>query len=221
MSGGYSFIESAAVMIGSDVFEVLGGETHSYFLNGVKDAGLPAVLASEFTVEETSTETKRSFDVVIDREKTEKIVIEVFKDFVSVIFSDATPVNFANSGGLMGDYLTGDFVGRDGQIIKAEGQMKHKIMNENVSIFVEDWQVRPGEDPLLFSTPGSVEYPEKCIMPKWHSGQAQTRRRLGGMSDKDAHHACSGSPSEDFEMCVFDVVATNDIEMAKVYVGAR
>ena len=66
----YSFIESVAVKIGDDVFELLAGHNEhdrAYWINGVKNAALPFMLASEFALHETEiTDNGQKFDIYLD-----------------------------------------------------------------------------------------------------------------------------------------------------------
>lgn len=57
-------------------------------------------------------------------------------------------------------------------------------------------------------------------MPAMSLEASRRHLRAGGVTDEEAHQACIGASKEDFEDCVFDVVATNDAEMAHTYLDA-
>ena len=75
------------------------------------------------------------------------------------------------------------------------------------------WQVLPSEG-RLFHSPGSVQAPHKCAMPT-----ESKSRRLGAstVSQEAAAIACASVSKDNFDACIFDVIATNDEGMAAAY----
>jgi len=66
----------------------------------------------------------------------------------------------------------------------------------------------------LFRTARAPQYPEQCILP---SPESQTkRRRLGdnGVSKDEAEKACAQKEGQLKQACIFDVLATNDVDVA-------
>ena len=69
---------------------------------------------------------------------------------------------------------------------------------------------------MLFNEAGSVQAPNKCMMP---SVKALEKRRLGEghILEEDARLACSRVSADQRDMCVFDVMSTNDKDIAGSY----
>ena len=103
----------------------------------------------------------------------------------------------------MGDYESGNVLARDGNSI---------ISDPND--FGKEWQVLSTE-PMLFHNVEGVQHPEACAMPTLD----QASRRLGEskFSRKEAEEACSQVAANEREDCVYDVMATGDLEMAGAY----
>ena len=61
--------------------------------------------------------------------------------------------------------------------------------------------------------------PNKCVLPPAFGEQAQLRKRrlANGMDVSVAEKACQHLSGDDFKACVFDVIATQDTEMAAVW----
>mmetsp|Transcript_38109 Transcript_38109/g.80225 ORF Transcript_38109/g.80225 Transcript_38109/m.80225 type:complete len:605 (-) Transcript_38109:198-2012(-) len=200
----FSYVEAAAVKIGDDVFEVQGGmfKEHTYLVNGVKKDTLPSSFGGRFQIALSNggrAEKFRDFyHIGVDDDGHDSITFKV-KRMIGIHFERATSPNFGTSGGLMGDFETGLKLGRNGEVI------------EDANAFAMAWQVGP-EDPVLLSPKtGSVQYPSKCKMP------TTTSRHLrdGGINDEQARSICTGA--EEFDHCVYDVVATNIADVANDY----
>jgi hypothetical protein len=195
-----SYISGAALRIGSDVLEVESQGV--YYLNGVANAELP----SEFSGFEFShtqpTGKQHVFEVHLGGR--ERIKIKTYKDFVSVLIEQGKRGNFGDSVGLMGDFQYGVKLSRDG---------KHVINDPNA--FGQEWQVLDTE-PTLFQTARFPQHPKKCTMPT-PKATNMLRRRLSTESSADqlaAEKACAHW-TERKDDCVFDVLATGDLEMAQ------
>ena len=201
----YSYISAAAIRIGDDIFEVQGGSVeHTYWLNGVHEAPLPASLSGHPVDHYVEKKQKRKtrkfgFEIVIGK-RGEKIRIEYYKHFVSIFFREATEQNFGSSAGLFGSYQTGLKLARDGFTVM-----------ENASEFGMEWQVR-GDDPKLFHnvSGGVVQYPERCQLPTTTAEESR-RLRVDGVTNEQAHETCALVDPEDYDDCVFDVIALDDL----------
>jgi hypothetical protein len=195
----YSFVESAAVKIGDDVLEV--GEYGNYFFNGVESADLKgAKFADKYAVEYTQVDEKTHiFNITLGGRDDEVLMVKSFKDLVSVKVIAAYADVWGDSVGMLGNYHTGALLARDGKTV---------IVDHDE--FGMEWQVT-ADEPKLFQSAG-VE--GKCIMPS--KSAAVERRRLGGagISEEAARDACSAVDHVHFENCVYDVMATNDLEAA-------
>merc|ERR1712176_873265 len=107
------------------------------------------------------------------------------------------PEVFRGSFGLLGDWATGKKMARDG-----------KMEHEDATAFALEWQVRDTE-PMLFNEARFPQYPKQCIPPAKMMGN-----RLGMKAAEEvAKKACAHWKS-DIEDCIFDVIATRNIEVA-------
>jgi hypothetical protein len=205
----WSYIDTAVLRIGNDTFEVQGGlNTAKYWVNGVegelKETGYLAETISGYKIwfNDVSKKSKRfRIDVGYD-----VIGMETFNDFVRVnVKADPKSDNFAGSNGLMGAYPTGEMVDRKGGVVT------------DTNAFGKEWQVLRTE-PMLFHNVEGVQHPEECRMPDRTA--TKRRRRLGEalITEEDAARACARvSPDNERDACIFDVLATNDKDMAGSY----
>ena len=91
-------------------------------------------------------------------------------------------------------------------------------MEDDAIGFGKEWQVG-FDEPALFHTIEGVQFPEECAMPDVETSSAKKRRRLGEsmISQEDAAVACAHAHADEFDVCIFDVLATNDRELAGAY----
>lgn len=203
----WSYIDTAAIRIGSDILEVKGGKTtNEFWVNGVQ--GNPQL--ENGVLEQTVAGYKVKFDwltqgrrrFVIDLGNGEEVIFKTFKYFVRVNLKAKQEDNFKSSVGLMGTYPEGKKVARD-----------HSSVIEDYDQFGQEWQVAPGE-PMLFHNVEGAQAPAQCEMPIM-----STQRRLAesSISLEDAEIACAHVNLEDRDECIFDVLATEDKDMAGAY----
>ena len=188
-----------------------------YFLNGVQGVDLPATIGNDQYIvsyhrhmagDNVIDPNRHQFVVQHNNESTERIEINTFKDFVSLKVINATEANFHSSIGLMGRFQDGVGVDRSGAKTWQE--------ESNHNAFGQEWQVRD-TDPQLFQSNRVPQYPQSCILPKQKSVISRLRRRLGENTvPKDkARAACQHwKDSRQVEMCIFDVLASGDLDMA-------
>lgn len=206
----WSFIESAALQIGENTLEVMGGKNSaSYWINGGEKTDLQTSNASlgDFAVKFKRINDHQSLNR-IDLGNGDAISIETFKDFVRVNFKNKHTA-FKGSSGLMGDFESGKKIGRDG-----------KQVFEDSNAFGQEWQVLATEGSLFHTIEGAVQPPNKCIMPDPTLKSSEKRRRLGEaalISEEDAAIACARVAEAERDACIFDVIATNDKDMAGSY----
>jgi hypothetical protein len=203
----FSYISAAAVAVGEDILEV-GGDTENmmYWINGVK--------GEELTEDTLLTQTLAGYPVkfrVIDDENKDFIInlgqngtiaVTTWNGYVGVNIYDANKENFADTVGLLGTF-DGKKVGRDGRVIK------------DINEFGAEWQVLNSERKLFHSKVGP-QHPEKCSIP---SVAAAAHRRLSqsGVAQEEAERACAAVADANRESCVFDVMATGNLKMARAY----
>jgi hypothetical protein len=200
----WSYVSAAALRIGSQTLEVMGGKlergsTTRYWLDGVEGAKLDDI--SDFSISyEKINSYQHRYEVMLTKGS---ILIETFKEMVRVNFHKISSNDFDTSLGLLGSYGKGAKIGRD-----------KVTLIEDVNEFGQMWQVLPSEDMLFHNVEGP-QAPEKCMIPDVSS----VRRRLSesSISERDAKAACAGVNPSDFDMCVFDVMATNDLDVPGSY----
>jgi len=199
----YSFIETAAIKIGKeDILEVSAFGEH--VLNGVESANLEGQFLAAFPIEYQMVNKKRH-RVTIDLGDNQKVVFNTMKDWVSVSFENATAKDFKTAKGLMGHFFTGTRMARDG----------FTEITQDDNAYGQEWQVTPQEAGLFLNQDREPQAPQQqCILP---IAAESTRRRLGeaSVTEEAANVACQHFQQESVrEMCVYDVLASDDLEMA-------
>lgn len=209
----WSYIASTAIRIGEDILEVQGGEADSqhYWVNGVYQSKLTKV--GGFPVSHRKPyEMGHSYTIDLEGQDGQ-IEVRTWKEFIQVKFEDPTERLYGKTVGLLGDFNTGKKFARDGITVI-----------EDPVEFGQEWQVR-AEEPVLFHEVAGPQMPhQKCVMP-WELNaqkeQLRGRRRLSEtrVTEAMAQIACehAGVEEEDFDACVFDVLATDDVETAGAY----
>jgi hypothetical protein len=196
-----AYISGATVRIGKDILEV--DSQGVYYFNRKVGAALPDEFSGFAFSHTQPTDKQHVFEV--DLGGGEKINVKTYKDFVSILIEEGQLKNFGDSVGLMGDFGQGRMIARDGTTVL-----------DDANDFGQEWQVRDTE-PTLFHTDRLPQHPMECTMPTPMQA-SQLRRRLAETSSVDelaAEKACDhwGEGKDD---CVFDVLATGDLEMAMV-----
>jgi len=200
----WSLISNAVLRIGEDTLEVKGSskqeEGHQYWINGVLGGSLKKGISGFSILHSKPSSTQEEFEIIIDHHSS--IIMKTFKDFVRVDVKGSSDT-FRGSRGLMGLYGSGARLGRQGE-----------EAIEDFIVFGMEWQVLPSEDMLFHNVEGP-QAPIQCVLPKL----SNLRRRLEetGITLGDAELACSRVSKADFDSCVFDVLATNDKEIAGAY----
>lgn len=208
----WSYIESAVVQIGPNTLEIKGqsgqqDEKITYWLDGEEISDM-AMGDTDAKLGDYRVHFKRisghQSRTRIDLLHRDAIGIEVFKHFVRVNLQNRSGKQFVGSLGLMGRYPDGEKVARDG-----------KTVLQDIDQFGLEWQVLASE-PKLFHAEGSVQHPTTCKMPQDTTSQT---RRLGEaeVTLEQANKACSQVAEEDFDFCVTDVLAVNDVDVAGAY----
>eukprot|EP00526_Cylindrotheca_closterium_P007522 CAMPEP_0113640390 /NCGR_PEP_ID=MMETSP0017_2-20120614/21199_1 /TAXON_ID=2856 /ORGANISM="Cylindrotheca closterium" /LENGTH=687 /DNA_ID=CAMNT_0000551671 /DNA_START=68 /DNA_END=2134 /DNA_ORIENTATION=+ /assembly_acc=CAM_ASM_000147 len=215
----WSYIKSVAIRIGADILEIEGNGDISYQdlrywinmeLRGPVETvgGFPVI----FKVPKEKAMMKQT--VLIDLSSKypgAKIEIQVWKEFVKINFQNPTDEAFGNTVGMLGDFNNGKTLGRDGVTVL-----------DDYMLLGEEWQVLPA-DNMLFHSTEEPQFPSKCIEPEDPQGERR-RRRLGEMvvTEEQAEKACAGAPDKiDRKDCVYDILATQRLDMAAAYLEIR
>jgi hypothetical protein len=198
----FSYVSSAVLQIGDETLEVMGDNHENlYWINkdasGSLEKGISGYPISYHKV------NSKQHEFVVDLGGQKSIVIKTFKKFVRVNIVGATKESFGTSGGLLGSFHSGAMVGRD-----------HQTILGDVNVFGQEWQVLPA-DGILFHNVEGPQAPEKCHIPV----ASNLRRRLAEskISEEEAKMACARVNPEDFDVCVFDVMATCDKDVIGAY----
>jgi hypothetical protein len=217
----WSYIETAILRIGQHTLDIMGGDLRRYWINGVFGSGgndSPSKIGSytvDYVKKGTSPSKQRIYTVNLG--KGEHIILKTYKDFVSVDLKALNDDTFADSIGLMGSYTKGHKVARDGET----------IMDDPIA-FGQEWQVLATEPKLFHSLKGPQQPLQQCEMPAKRSlKKNKGKKRLDQpeveempavtISQAAAEVACCHVTREERDLCVFDVMATSDIDMAGAY----
>jgi len=198
----WSYVDSAAIRIGTDILEVRGSEKSNFWINGIEGNGNTDKLSiSEYPIQYYRI-SKKSEKFIVDLGNGEGIVFKTWNSFVSVKVENPKKDKFMGSVGLMGRFPEGTKIGRDNSII------------EDINVFGQEWQVLSSEQNLFHDIEGP-QHPQHCEIPS----STDMRRRLaeGILAVEDAEKACIGVGLEDKDLCIFDVMATNDKSSAGAY----
>ena len=193
----WSLISNAAIRVGKDIFEVQNDG--SYYLNGVKNAKLPAKMEEKYEVNMMSGTTENTTETFFNFEfgNDERITFSLFKSMISVRVDTV----LEETEGMLGRQGKTGMIGRDQETVLSDS-------NEMGA----QWQVTDGE-PMLFHDVQAPQYPARCELPK------VTGRRLTQYSEHvtdAAKLACSEIEDEDMKhFCIEDVLRTGDFELGK------
>jgi len=201
----FSYVSSAVLRIGDDTLEVTGDiHENLYWINkeqGNMDSGIIGLI-NGYPISVQKANAKQ-YEFVVDLGDSTSIILKTFKKFVHVSVNGATKERFGTSLGLLGAYGSGDRIARD-----------RKTLIKDTNSFGQEWQVLPSQ-PMLFHNVEGPQAPAKCVIPQTNV----LRRRLAesNISEEEAKIACARVSLEDFDMCVFDVMATGDKDVVGAY----
>ncbi|CAB9519251.1 expressed unknown protein [Seminavis robusta] len=189
----YSYIESAAIQLGEDILEV--GAYGGYMLNGISNADLDKL--DKYTITHQMVSSKQSV-FIVELGEGKQIVIQSFKDLVSVKTVGASFEEYGGSMGLLGEFGTGQWLSRNGTVMS------------DADAFGNEWQVLETE-PKLFQMERFPQHPVQCTMPS----HGKVGRRLGeSIAEAAAEKACEHW-GDLKDQCVYDVMAAGDLELAE------
>jgi len=199
----YSFIQQAAIQIDTDVLEVQ--VKNKFYLNGKALERPPPVFAGYLIEMVNSTKWCRkkvcegAATMRLDLGHDGSITVTVWNGFMYVNV-DATGEGFKGSVGLFGKRgIPGKFA-RNGTILHDD------------RTYAEEWQVLDTE-PALFVKERYPQYPNSCILPP----KDQVFRRAMNINQQMAKKACSQVVAGAKGPCMYDVMATGDVDMAIPY----
>jgi hypothetical protein len=197
----YSYVEAVAVKYGNDAIEFT---RDSIVLNGAKiDNEEEVIIFGDGNKISKVEGSKRQFVVSIKGQVF--IYVSSTKKFMAVNIKGGSILK--GSVGILGDYETGDMIGRHGALF------------DNFEDFAFEWQVNP-EDPQIFMDARHPQLPyERCRMPSM-SAEAR-RRKLRGADRKllaAATEACAANHiPANVQSCIDDVMFTGELELAEAF----
>lgn len=209
----WSYIKSVAIRIGDDIFEVQGKADNSedlpYWINMESGGAVKTVGGFPVIFKSQHNRKARKQTVSIDlgsKYPGSVIEIQIWKEFVKVNFQNPTVEAFGNTVGMLGNFHNEKTVGRDGATVF-----------DDFILFGNEWQVLPA-DGMLFHNTEQPQFPSKCIEPEDPQGQRRRRLEESSVSIEEAEKACASLTDElDRKDCVYDIIATQDLEMVGAY----
>lgn len=208
IQGAFSYIENAAIQIDEEVMEIQAsklGRGMRQIMNG--EYVTNQTLIAGFSIKKVNI-TKycakqkcAGADIIkIDLEDDGEVVITNWKGYLYVDVT-ATGDGFLFSEGLMGKRDRSGKFARNGTLL------------HDANEFAQEWQVLYTERQL-FKENRYPQSPIPCTPPP-----KQVKRRVDGMglTRRQATDACSGLYGGVKDACVYDVMATSDLDMAIPY----
>ena len=205
----WSYIASVVVQIGEDTLEFTGGKNGDwmYWINGkpgdmdsLEDGSNLHATLSGFPIKYKNVSAKAN-RFRVDLGVGNALALENYNKFIRVTVGAHTKDKFVGSLGLMGSFPEGKRIARDGETVV-------KKAND----FGKEWQVL-ADEPQLFHTMEGPQSPMGCTMP---DVTKRTKRRLGEalITKDEAAVACAHAKEAEKDACIFDVLATNDKDLA-------
>lgn len=210
IEGAFSSITSAALRVGDDVVEITPYHVH-YQGKSIKWEHLPLETANfRIPLPRRRFYGKPRVKMQIflnDRSviRIRRTMLEKSLDMLSITV-DGAPEDFAHSHGLLGDYHTGEALGRDGRVITD--------WNE----YGMEWQVQEDEPMLFIDKDRQPQLPlAKCTMPSKSVTRESllSARRTNPNLYMNAQIACA--KVNDLEGCMEDVLLSKDTKAAEAY----
>jgi hypothetical protein len=203
----YSYISGAAVKIGDDVLEV--DTKGDLFINGEENlsgsAGMVLVGLKGLT-KSIKGSGKRIIEYALDLGDSNTIKIRA-NTKNNLIFVDFDGY-FSDTEGLLG----GD--PREGKSLIARDGITD--LSGHWNTYGEEWQVNDSDSKLFQDNERHPQYPEGCLYDAAETKPHYRHRRLlDQVTLESATDACSHVHNEMKEFCIFDTMATGDLNLAE------
>jgi len=195
----FSFVEAVAIKVGDFVVNI---NKYGLWVDNIQISDFPV---EEGPFEITTVGQKSKMPIYAISVMNKKVISVKVPGhgylFVQMFAHDIQPKMMH---GLMGEYPSGKLIGRDGVT---------EFVNTNE--YGEEWQVQPYEDMLFLEARGSqftgCRYPDRKVVTA-----ARKLRSKAGL-DQIAKEACRHLGTQDYELCVEDVMTTGDVGIAAGY----
>jgi hypothetical protein len=200
-----------AIHIGDEILEVEGSDEVVnngdlfYWYNFQKNGEMKTLAGFPVSAKRRS-EKKQTFLIDLGSKYPGQVIeVFTFKEFVKVAWHNGSQESVGNTVGMMGNFKTGETLGRDGTVFN------------DFSEYGAEWQVRP-EDGMLFHDIASPQFPKSCVLPEDPQGQRRRRLDASSIKEEEAEKACASLKDPlDRKECVYDVLATQDLEMVGAF----
>ncbi|CAB9518969.1 expressed unknown protein [Seminavis robusta] len=207
----WSYVEAAALRIGSECIEVVGGDKEQWIWFNRKTPNKPLVdeqwyqgQIAGYKVRYRQVGSSREVNVHLGR--LEVVSLKAYKDFVRVDLDLRERRHYEGAIGLLGQYPGGERVARD-----------RITPISDVNLYGQEWQVQRKEPQLFHSYQGKVRAPQKCMLPTATQDARLRGRRLeeSSVNEGEAKQVCGHlDNADDHKACIADVLATGDVNMA-------
>eukprot|EP00977_Amphora_coffeiformis_P005176 scaffold1112_cov92-Amphora_coffeaeformis.AAC.12 len=206
----FSYIETAALRVDEHTVEF---HKDHFYLNGVKllPSDLPLTFggSKSYTIsvpEIPSGKNPKFYQLYnVDLHQDSTVLFRFYKQYLTINMSGHSK-DFHDAVGLLGTYGTGAMLDRDGKMVDSFDQLGF------------EWQVNPTDPKLFTENPDRApQLPfEMCRLP---TGGRTQRRHLRGDTQRVAvaQEACAHVRGSDFELCVDDVLMTEDVGLADLW----
>lgn len=210
----WSYIKSAAILIGGDILEVQGSggidpAVSNYWINFEFQGDSNTIGGFPLTQfdDKFPGHPKRRFEIDLSfKYPGQKIVISTFKEFVKVDFVNPSADAFGNTVGMLGNFKSGKTLSRD-----------QATIIDDYTEYGTEWQVLPA-DHMLFHDLSKPQFPDPCVLPEDPRGDRRRRLAESTISMEEAESACNGFKDPlDVKDCVYDILATQDLDMVGAF----
>ena len=231
----YSYISGAAVRIGSDVLEVLesgmllinGDAATAQLVNEEEGRGNAAVadhrslLISGYKIKSSAKGShRRIFIHDLDLGNSNHVQIRA-NTLTGMLTVDLVGEAFGNSEGLISGKNVAD-TAEDADnwentllgVVGEDGLMADRSTGYWNS-YAESWQIKGDDNKLFHDTNRHPQYPVGCV---YHTNKNLRGRRLidsgeSVVSLEVAKNMCAGKVAKKREYCIFDIMATGDLDL--------
>lgn len=211
LDGAFSSITAMALRVNDDLVQI---DAHFVYYRGKKKKWEKMPLETpNFTIRRPKRrfagKIRCKMDIVLNDKsiiRMQRVMLENSLDLLSISI-DGSNEDFGGSYGLLGDFTTGDALGRDG-----------RNMTGDWNAYGMEWQVTTDE-PRLFRQTREPQLPHaRCKMPTASITRESVMsvRKSDPKFYMDAQIACAHAGS-DLNDCMEDVLLAKDIKAAEVY----
>merc|ERR1711904_471859 len=169
--------------------DFVGGDELLYWYN-LEEKGEMKTLGGFPVSSHRRSKIKQRFVIDLSSKYPDQsIEIHTFKEFVKVEYVNGSEESVGNSVGMMGDFTE----------------------------LGMEWQVRP-QDQMLFHDISHPQFPKTCVLPEDPQGQRRRRLEESSIKEADAEKACASLKDPlDRKDCIYDVLATQDLDMVGAF----